>query len=153
MQYACVTILWTINSQLLAHMEVWFAFINTDFSEWTLMEDNSTETTENNRDDNDEVKTEEPVAVSKEEAWIALKNELPDYIVDSFMTAGYDILPVISKMDTSKTAGNSLEEVEQYISTELIDDPRFCRGITNHDTFKFLPGHQQRITDFVNKIT
>ena len=30
-----------------------------------------------------------------------------------------------------------------------IDDPR---GVTNHGMFKFLPGHRQRITDFVDKI-
>jgi len=102
---------------------------------------------------NTEVTTERPIVLSKEEeALLALKSELPGYVVESLMTAGYDTLQVISKMNTSKNPGNSLEEVEQYISTECIDDPRFRRGITNHGTFKFLPGHRQRITDFVEKI-
>ena len=70
------------------------------------------------------------------------------------MITGYDTLQVISRMDTSR---NALEEVEQYISTEFIEDPCFQRGVTNCGvtncgTFKFLPGHQQRNTDFMDKI-
>ena len=54
--------------------------------------------------------TEEPIVVSKEDL-LPLKSELPDYVVESLMTAGYDTLQVMSKMDTSK---NPLEEVEQW---------------------------------------
>ena len=92
-------------------------------------------------DDNSiELNTEELVVVLKEEAHLALKKELPDYVVDSFMTTGYDTLQVISRMDT-RNPGNALEEVEQYISTEFIEDPCFQRGVTHCGTFKFLPGY------------
>ena len=85
------------------------------------MDDNSSEC-------NTELNTEELVVVSKEEAHLALK-ELPNYVADSFMTTGYDTLQVISRMDTSRNPGNALEEVEQYISTEFIEDPRFRCGV------------------------
>ena len=45
--------------------------------------------------------------MSKEEqARLALQNELPEYVVESFMVTGYDTLQVISKMDTSNYPGN-----------------------------------------------
>ena len=97
-----------------------------------------------------ESNSEELIIVSKEEeARLALKNELPDYVVESFMATGYDTLQVISKMDTSRNPGNSLQEVEEFISTEFAGDPHFQRGVTSNGTFKFLPGHRQRIVDFV----
>ena len=68
------------------------------------------------------------------------------------MVTGYDTLQVISRMDTSNSPGNSLEEIEQFISTEFIDDPRFVRGITSRSIFKFLPGHRKRIIDFVEQV-
>ena len=92
------------------------------------------------------------VKSKEEQARLALQDELPTYIVESFMATGYDTLQVISKMDTSNSPGNSLEEIEQFISTELREDPCFARGITNRSVFKFLPGHCRRIIDFVNQI-
>ena len=95
----------------------------------------------------------EPVTVSREEeTLLALKRELPDYVVESFMATGYDTLQVIAKMDTSRNPGNSLEEIEQFISTEFIEDPHFARGITSIHTFKFLPGDRQRIINFISNI-
>ena len=100
-----------------------------------------------------ELNTKTEIVMSKEEqARLALQNELPEYVVESFMVTGYDTLQVISKMDTSNSPGNSLEEIEQFISTEFIDDPRFARGITSRSVFKFLPGHRRRIIDFVQQI-
>ena len=73
--------------------------------------------------------------MSKEkEALLPLKSEQPDYVVESLMTAGYDTLQIISKMDTTKNPGNSLEEVDNTL-------PRFRCGVTSHGTFKFWPGH------------
>ena len=94
----------------------------------------------------------ETVKSKEEEARLALQDELPEYVAESFMATGYDTLQVISKMDTSDSPGNSLQELEEFISTELIDDPRFARGITNRSVFKFLPGHRKRIIEFVHQI-
>ena len=94
----------------------------------------------------------ETVKSKEEEAHLALQDKLPEYVAESFMATGYDTLQVISKMDTSDSSGNSLQEIEEFISTELIDDPRFARGITNRSVFKFLPGHRKRIIEFVHQI-
>ena len=79
----------------------------------------------------------ETVKSKEEEARLALQDELPEYGTESFMATGYDTLQVISKMDTSDSPGNSLQEIEEFISTELIDDPRFACGITKRSVFKF----------------
>ena len=90
----------------------------------------------------------ETIKSKEEEVHLALQNEMPEYIVESLMATGYDTLQVISKMDTSNSPGNSLQEIEEFISTEFLDDPRFARGITNRSVFKFLPAHRKRIIDF-----
>ena len=96
--------------------------------------------------------TKEPIKSKEEEAHLALLSELPGYVVESFMATGYDTLKVISKMDTSNSPGNSLEEIEHFISTEFAEDPRFARGNTSKSVFKFLAGHRKRITEFVSQI-
>ena len=54
-----------------------------------------------------ELNTKTEIVMSKEEqARLALQNELPEYVVESFMVTGYDTLQVISKMDTSNYPGN-----------------------------------------------
>ncbi len=45
-----------------------------------------------------------------------MKDALPSYIVKCFTTAGFDTVEVILKMDVSNEPGNSIEEIEQYIS-------------------------------------
>ena len=105
---------------------------------------------------NVELNTKTEIVMSKEEQpHLALQNELPEYVVESFMVTGhgYDTLQVISKMDTSNSPENSLEEIEQFISTEFIDDPRFACGITSRSVFKFLLGHCSRKIDFFNKLS
>ena len=72
----------------------------------------------------------------EEQVHLALLDELPEYVVESFMVTGYDTLQVISRMDTSNSPGNSLEEIEQFISTEFTDDPYFVRGITSRYLLK-----------------
>ena len=62
------------------------------------------------------------------------------------------LLSIISKMNTSKSSEISLQEIEEFISTEFIDDPHFAHGVTNRSVFKLLPGHCKRIVDFVHQI-
>ena len=77
----------------------------------------------------------------EEQAHLALQKELPEYVVESFMVTEYDTLQVISKMDTRNSPGNSLAEIEQFISTKFIDDPHFAHDITSRSAFKFLLCH------------
>ena len=75
-----------------------------------------------------------------------MKDNLPEYIVDSFTEAGFDTLDVISQIDTS-----SVEEIEQFITREFVD-VRFKRGFGVNGQFKFLPGHRRQINNFITKV-
>ena len=75
-----------------------------------------------------------------------MKKSLPSYVVKCFTAAGFDTLEVIAKMDVSDHPGNSIEQIEQFISDEYPNDPEYKRGK------KFPPGHKIRIQDFVNQV-
>lgn len=75
-----------------------------------------------------------------------MKEALPSYIVKCFTAAGFDTLEVIAKMDVSDKPGNSIEQIEHFISDEYPNDPEYMRGK------KFPPGHKIRIQDFVNDV-
>jgi len=82
---------------------------------------------------------------SKEEkALLVLRQELPEYVVDSFICSGYDTLPVIVKMNEA-----SILEIEQFITDEFNEDDCFKQRINSRGMFKFLPGHWHRILDFI----
>ena len=82
-----------------------------------------------------------------------MKDILPDYIVESFIEAGFDILDVIAEIDTENT-NFTLEEIEQFITREFMQDACFQRGVsvtvTGH--FKFLPGHRRQVNNFIKKV-
>ena len=64
---------------------------------------------------------EEEVASYKsltEEAMKVMNQRLPEYVVNCFISAGFDTLAVIADMDTTSQPGNSLQAIEEYISTE-----------------------------------
>lgn len=85
-----------------------------------------------------------------EAAITLMKRNLPTYISNSFIAAGYDTLPVIAEMDISDKPGNSLQVIEEYISKEYPNDPRFYRS--NMTCTFFPPGHRQRIERFVKQV-
>ena len=49
-------------------------------------------------------------------------------------------------MDVSGDSGNSIEQIEQFISEEYPDDTEYARGK------KFPPGHKLRIQKFVSNV-
>lgn len=51
-------------------------------------------------------------------AVMAMKEKLPNYVIDSFIAAGFDTLEVISEIDTSSEY--DLQEIEQFITDEHI---------------------------------
>ena len=59
-------------------------------------------------DDSDESLTKEAVTL--------MHKNLPEYVVNSFITAGYDTLEVIAELKTDEEPGNSLDEIESYIN-------------------------------------
>ena len=77
--------------------------------------------------------------------------KLPAYIVNCLVAAGYDTLPVIASINTSKEPGNTLEEIENFINREYPED---CQSLPtqNSRNCKFLPGHRQLIDQFVKDL-
>ena len=71
-----------------------------------------------------------------------MKDALPPYIVKCFTTAGFDTMQVILKMDVSDEPGNSIEQIERFISDEHPD-------LLTSKSKKFPPGHRIRIQQFV----
>ena len=50
------------------------------------------------------------------EAIKVMKRKLPEYIVNCFIASGFDTLAIISEMDISSKPGNSLQQIEEYIT-------------------------------------
>ena len=75
-----------------------------------------------------------------DEALHLMKSKLPQYVVNCFICAGFDTLEVISHMDVSNNAGNSIEE---YICNQHPD------WLSNG---RFSPGHRLRIRVFVQEV-
>lgn len=72
-----------------------------------------------------------------------MRTNLPEYVVNCFVAAGFDTLEVIADMDTSGEPGNSLQLIEDFINNEHPGDTKFTHGTTAASTFKFPPGHRQ----------
>lgn len=86
------------------------------------------------------------------EAIAEMKAWLPQYVVNCFEAAGYDTLAVIADMDVSDQPGNSLDEIEQFITSAYPNNPKYYRDTTATGPFKFPPGHRKRICKFVAEI-
>ena len=79
-----------------------------------------------------------------------MKKRLPEYIVNCFLAAGYDVQEVISAMDISSNPGNSITQIESFIGRRYKGDRRF--SITPAMDFEFPPGHRLRICNFVREV-
>jgi len=85
------------------------------------------------------------------EAVTMMRRNLPEYIVNRFVAAGYDTMDIIAEMDVSDKPGNSLQLIEEYIAKEYPNDPQYTR-CSMAPSFKFPPGHRQRIAKFVGDV-
>lgn len=85
------------------------------------------------------------------EAVTMMRRNLPEYIVNRFVAAGYDTLDIIAEMDVSDKPGNSLQVIEEFIAREYPNDPQYTR-CSMAPSFKFPPGHRQRIAKFVGDV-
>ena len=47
-------------------------------------------------------------------AVLFIRKNLPEYIVNCFLAAGSDTLPIIAEMDVSDEPGNSLKVIEEF---------------------------------------
>ena len=57
-----------------------------------------------------------------------MKAALPEYVVNCFLAAGYDVAEVITSMDISNNPGNSIELIENYVSESYPSDPRYTNN-------------------------
>ena len=81
---------------------------------------------------------------------ILMKQRLPEYIVNCFMSSGYDEMEVISTMDTSDKEHNSIDKIEKFIQRKYANS-------AEHNPFpspalEFPPGHRIRICNFVKEV-
>ncbi len=87
-----------------------------------------------------------------QEAITEMTAKLPEYVVNCFEAAGYDTLDIIADADVSNKPGNSIEEIEKFISETYPNNPKFCRDIAAPSPFRFPPGHRKRICNFVQEV-
>ena len=73
-----------------------------------------------------------------------MKQRLPEYIVNCFMSSGYDEMEVISTMDISDKEHNSIDNRKYANRAECNPFPS--------PTFEFPPGHRIRICNFVKEV-
>lgn len=55
-------------------------------------------------------------------------------------------------MDVKSSQNNSIQEIEEYISKERQEDPRFSPGKTSSGGFMYPPVHRKLIEKFVSEI-
>ena len=55
---------------------------------------------------------------------LLMKQRLPEYVVNCFLAAGFDVPEVISAMDISENPGNSITQIESFIAKRYRGDPR-----------------------------
>ena len=75
-----------------------------------------------------------------------MTEKLPLYVVKCFEAAGFDTLEVIAEMNVGNEPGNSIEQIEHFITDQFPDDPEYQRGK------KFPPGHKIRIQRLVEEV-
>lgn len=82
-----------------------------------------------------------------------LKTKLPEYVVNCFLISGFDTQDVVATMDVSNQPGNSIEQIEQFITeNKLFQDPKYVDEMIYQERFIFPPGHRLRIVQYVTRL-
>eukprot|EP00731_Ephydatia_muelleri_P017431 Em0010g529a len=81
-----------------------------------------------------------------------LRSKLPGYIVSCMLAAGFDTLDTVARMDVGNQPGNSIQIIEEYISSNFPGDARYMHAPLLGSTCKFPPGHRIRIERFVQEL-
>ena len=88
-------------------------------------------------------KNEEPSA--EENLISSLRSKLPQYIVNCFVTTGYDTIEVIKDLDNQK-----LNDMEEFINKHFPKNKKYIHP--DFDICVFPPGHRTRIIQVVKDI-
>ena len=99
-----------------------------------------------------------------DEFLILMEQSIPEYAMNCFINAGYDMPNIVAQMKTIGN-GNSLDEIESFILKHYSDDDscfppaahnrrNSSSGVatTKRRQFVFPPGHRIRITEFINSV-
>ena len=79
-----------------------------------------------------------------------MKKMLPEYIVNCFLSSGYDEMSVICNLDISDNPDNGIAKVVGFINKRFVNNPD--HNPTLLVPFEFPPGHQERIRNFVKEL-
>jgi len=74
-----------------------------------------------------------------------VKKMLPEYIVNCYLSSGYD--EICNLNITSNNLNNGMVKVESYINRKFANDPKH-----NPTLLVPSPGHQERICNFVKEL-
>ena len=78
-----------------------------------------------------------------------LRSKLPGYTVSCILAAGFDTLDTLARMDVGNQPGNSIQLIEEYISSTFPGDARYMHAPLRAN---FPPGHRIRIERFVQEL-
>lgn len=80
-----------------------------------------------------------------EDIVLKMKQNLPEYVVNCFLAAGYDTKEEIAKIDNNSTDG-----IESYVNEQFPGQESFIYFGTN--ACKIPPGHRKRILTFIHSL-
>ena len=49
---------------------------------------------------------------------------LPEYIVNCFLSSGYDEMSVICNLDATDNPGNGVSKIKNFINRKFVDNPK-----------------------------
>ena len=103
--------------------------------------------------DSDEISDD--VLPNDEDVMKLMQERLPSYVVNCFVSSGFDSIEAICCMNVTDSANNSIQEIESYVEnhcntdTNLFSNPK---AICRPKPFIFPPGHRMKIKNFVSEI-
>ena len=84
-------------------------------------------------------------SVQVQEALLKMQEELPRYVIDCFVAAGYDTMPAIVRIDEQK-----LNEIEGFINRTYPEEAKFYADSSSKKCM-ILPGHREIIHLFISE--
>ena len=95
-----------------------------------------------------ESKAKPDFKTQREETLSQMKANLPEYVVNCLVAAGFDTSMALATLDLSDKPGNSIDGIRQFISRKHPGDAKF-KSDESSDVADFLPGHINLIKEFV----
>jgi len=100
--------------------------------------------------DSDE--TSDDMLPNDEDAMKLMQERLPSYVVNCFVSSGFDSTEAICCMNVTDDTNNSIKEIENYVENHCNTDIKLFsnpKAICQPKPFIFPPGHRMKIKNFV----